>query len=632
MAEETETIKEGTLSETDYKPTKKEEKLIEKWEKRLKNSKEFFRPYKEKRLRMYKLYRAYREKTNYAYETNLMPPIAFEIVETVKPRLASAKTNVRIFPRSKGDVKSSSIEEWDNLIRYYLDTPLKFKDRKIDLINSTLIFGDGIYGLVWKPGKEKDGDPFGWVQDLWLFHPDPEATDLQEDSRYEIVEVFKSKAQLIKEEKKRKDQYAKTKTKKGKVKEGEFDGGIYENLDYVTDQEITDDPRKERYEINTKKMGVIAKGKSDEGTATDKKLQEKKVKLWQIFDHEEDKLIVIANEKVIVRDDESSYKNVNNGRTFFHLSDHRVLWELWSIGHIEPIETTIHEIADSRNQAMDSIIFNLDPIRKVRKEAHLTADDLVHEPGAIWQLKKADDVIIERPAEISKTWLEKDAVLRKEIQMALAVSEYAMGLPKSSQEPHAKVDLLLLQTSLRFSLLLRQFEILMTQVVNNLIEMSQEFLSENKAYRLIDKKGAEFKEFKDKDKKVKVDAIVEIKPVVEKTPEKRKAESLELYKIFVGEDKPDPKDEKELERWKIRKRTLQKMILEDYGKEQYEDLILGPEEKEKEKKSKPEVSPEKSAAPSKEKIPLTPRIEETEGPTGIKGAMSRIPFLGKFIK
>jgi hypothetical protein len=51
--------------------------------------------------------------------------------------------------------------------------------------------------------------------------------------------------------------------------------------------------------------------------------------------------------------------------------DHKVPWELIGIGHIEPVESTIYEIADSRNQAMDDITMYLDPIVKVKKDPAL---------------------------------------------------------------------------------------------------------------------------------------------------------------------------------------------------------------------------------------------------------------------
>jgi hypothetical protein len=93
------------------------------------------------------------------------------------------------------------------------------------------------------------------------------------------------------------------------------------------------------------------------------------------------------------------------------------------MGHLEPVETTIHEIADSRNQAMDDIVFSLDPIRKVKKGAGYKDSDLVHKPGAIWYLQKSDDVVIERGPEVSRVWVEKDNLLRREIRSEEHTSE-----------------------------------------------------------------------------------------------------------------------------------------------------------------------------------------------------------------
>ena len=610
-----------------YNPDDAEVKKREKWLKRFKRAKEYRSPYQDKWLRMHELYRAFKEKSNYAYDTKLMPPIAFEIVETVKSRLASAKINVRILPRFKKDIKSKALESWDDKVKYDLDKT-KFPEKKIDWINSALIFGDGVIQTVWDQRGEDGGGPHIGVQDLWLLYVDPEAINISEDSGYEIVQVFKTKEKLVDEEKER-----------GK-------DSIYKNLECVENEDVSDkDERKERYEINTKKMGQIAKGEEEEGEASKERIKEKKVELWQIWDHEKNKIMVLANRKVWIRDDNNPYMAINEGRIFTKLADHALLWELWSIGHIEPVETTIHEIADSRNQAMDGIVFTLDPVIKTRKDAHLTADDIVMGPGAIWELKRADDAVIERPPEISKQWLEKDALLKKEIQTALAISEYAQGIPQSAQEPKGKVELLLMQTNIRFSIMLRQFENAMTRVVNNMIELNKEFGTEDQEFRLVGDEDVDFKEFKKEDRGTDVDSIVKIEPAKETTPDQRKMEVMNLYKIFVAEDAPNPEDQEEIERWKIRKRTFQKMILGEFNMEQYEDLILGEEEKKRKEEIKPEgeIPNEERIKAIKEKIlPIpteapgeVPR-ESVPGREGImekmRELMTKIPLLKKLMR
>ena len=49
----------------------------------------------------------------------------------------------------------------------------------------------------------------------------------------------------------------------------------------------------------------------------------------------------------------------------------------------------------------------------------------------------------------------------------------------------------------------------LTRLANNLIQLNQEFLTEDKLYRIVGD-DVDFKEFKQQDKEVKVDAVVEI--------------------------------------------------------------------------------------------------------------------------
>jgi len=559
-----------------YKPSDDEKTLIEKWTKRFKRAERFRQPYEDKFLRMWKLYRAYRDKQNYAYKTNIMPPIGFEIVETIKPRLSGAKMRTRIFPMEENDIKNGAIEEWDNLINYNFDV-MELDEKKVDWIDAMLKYANGYAHLYWEDAED-GGDPGMDIVDNWLLYFDPSAGPRLKDSDWEIKQIFKSKASIEKAEKGR-----------GKRTETDNEGnetevhGVYKNLEHVTDKKIADDPRSERIEIETLKMGQIDSGyRASDDTQksnSDPHAETKQVELWECYDHITDEIITIANREVLIRQEENPYKDINEGRLFVDLPCIRVPWSAYSMGIMEPVETIIHEIADSRNQAMDSIVFNLDPIRKVRKDAGITADDIPNGPGAVWELAKADDVVVEKFATVDGSWIEKDNLLRREIQTSLALSEYVGGRPTSAQEPSSKVEILLQQTSIRFSQMVRQMETALADVVNILIQMNQKFLTEDKAYRLLGE-DVEFKKFTNESKQVKVDARVEIEPKPEMGPEARKKEVLELYKIFVADDQPDPQDAEALKVWQEKKRQMQKMVLEEYDKSQYEEVLMGLESKE----------------------------------------------------
>lgn len=611
-----------------YEPTERDEKLLKKWKARFKRAKEFRDPYQAKWLRMYKLYRAYQHKQNYAYNTRLMPPIAFEIVKTVVSRLATAKRKTRIIPRDKRDVESKSLSSWDDLVNYDFDI-IELAKKLPNWIESSVLYGNGIVKLAWKVQSRKKSDdtfkilyddPTMILCDLWDFLPAPETEDLQDGCPWLIHRIVKTKEKITKEEENRGENH------------------IYKNLEFCTPKNV-EDWKKERYEINTKKMsqidGDLKKADSGEQKVLPvKNDQEKQLELWECWDYEEDELVVIANGEVVIRDDENPYLDINNGHIFVDLPDMSLLWEFWATGHVEPVESTIMEIADLRNQRMDDVILMLDPVVKIRKDTGITKNDIIFSPGAVWELRKMDDVVIERPPEISLMGLNEDKMLRDEISRTLALGEYLQGLPKSSSEPLGKVAMLLGQSNLRLSINAQNISNALTTVANILIQLNREFLSEDKHYRIVGN-SVDFKEFKSEDKKVSVDAIVEVEPVIPPDKQARLNQILLLYDKFIAQDKPDPSDPTGIKQWLIRKRTLQKMILEELDLDQYVDILLGPEITEKQEKSEETPTEPEAVAPVSPSSG-TLQKETTNKPSvanknKIRQLIGKIPGLGKML-
>jgi len=514
-------------SET-YSPTDAEQALLEKWKKRFNRADEYMRPYRAKWLRMYKLYRAYQEKTNYAYQTRLMPPIAFEIIETIVSRVATARRKTRILPRSKDDVNSKSLKAWDDLVNYDFDI-IKLAKKIPQWVKASTTFGNGIAMVAWLTDKSIEyDDPFFIICHLWDIMPAPETQDLEDDCPWLIRRILTTKEKIERDEKNR-----------GK----EFQ--LYKNVNFIEPQ-LVDDWKSELYDVNLKKMGQIQNVSARDGAegatikiGSEKYEREKGVELWECYDFEEGKIITIGNKNILMRDDESQYKKVNHGRIFIDLPDHKLDWELWAVGHIEPVELTITEIADLRNQRMDDTILMLDPVIKIRRDSGITKNDIIFAPGAKWELRKMDDVVVERLPDVSLMGVNEENMLRNEIERTLAISEYVQGLPKSSSEPIGKVAMLIGQSNLRLSSFVQNLSEALTRLASILIEMNQEFIEENKLYRVVGS-DVSFKEFTTEDKEVKVDAVVTVDPVVPPDQETRLNQVLLLYDKFVAQDKPDP--------------------------------------------------------------------------------------------
>ena len=164
-----------------------------------------------------------------------------------------------------------------------------------------------------------------------------------------------------------------------------------------------------------------------------------------------------------------------------------------------------------------------------------------------------------------------------------------------------------------------------TRCLNKITEEARLIFNANKDFYQI---------FKKKDKEVKVDSKIVIEPKPDKPPAQKEQDILELYKIFVGEDKPDPQNEKEIKRWTIRKRAMQKMILEEFGKEEFIDLILGTEEETRPEKKKEPKTPEtpQLAKISPETAPGTPVAGPGQAPPGpLRALMQKIPLINRIV-
>jgi len=617
-----------------YEASDEEKPIIDKWKKRFKRAKKFRDAYQAKWLRMYKLYRACLDRKDYPYYSKLMPPIAWKIVETLVSRLVAAKVVSRVIPREMADVDSPSVEEWNDLIKYDFDI-IKLRNKRRQWTKSAVMYGNGIGMTTWRyePPLEEGGvpeydDPDLTILDLWDVLPAPETIELHEDCPWLIRRLTnKTIKQLEREEKAREG--VKAKDEKGK----ESDGRIYKNLQCVEDKKV-DDWKKERYEINTKKMAQIVGGEESGGEVEDEEVgekgeEEKKVERWECWDFEEGKLIVIANKEIIIRDDDSPYQKINHGRIFINLPGIPLDWEFWAQSFLEPAESNIYEITDSRNQRLDTLALLSDPVTKIKKDSGITKSDIIFKPGAIWELRRTDDAVVEKLPDPSYMTVEEERALREEIESTLALSEYLQGIPQSKQEAQGKVAMLLGEANLRLSDLTNNSAEALTQMVNNFIQLNNEFISKDKSYRITGK-DIDFKTFAMKDKEIKVDSIVEIEPVVPPDKETRINQILLLFEKLIDEDTPDANDPNQVNQWLRRKRTLQEMLLEEFGKEAYTDELLG----EKKEVAKPAVAVAPKE-PAVEQPPIPPTIEPMpsgealpEAPQGIMGRIaSKIPLL-----
>ncbi len=541
-----------------YAPNPQEQKVISKWQSRYKLAVAHKEAQRAKLLRLYGIYRGYRSESLYPYPVTYMPPVGIEIVQTFVSRLAPAKRKVRIVPGDPKDVKANDIfENWKLLMRYDFDK-IKINQLLITWLTDVGTYGDGLVKFMWNAGS---GDPSRYLVDLWNDLPAPESTD--EYIPWRIERIIKKKSAIKRAEESR------------SVK-------IYKNLECVGGSRV-EDWAYERYQLDTKKMSKIDKGAdgiletNKTGTLGNDRHQDgaDDVEIWECWDYEEDRLVVIMQGQVLTRDDENPYSGINGGNIYVKMSDIKVSQSYWSTGHIEPVESTILELSDHKSQRMYDIALNMSPVVKIKKDAGIKKSEIVFGPNRKWELKDPhNDVVIDRPPQIGAEAYKEEESLRNEIQRALAMGEYQQGQPMQANEPMGKVAMLIGQSNQRLALNAQNLAEAMTTMVTILIQMKQKFLDAGKFMRITGAENVDFVQFTQAEKDIKVDAIVDVDPVVPPDQQTRLNMLLMMLDRLVASG-PDDKTPEAVDQFKLRKYVIWKMILEEMDKSQYSDQLIG---------------------------------------------------------
>jgi len=535
--------------------------VVAKWQKRFKLAYDFKKPITDKFVRMYQLFRGYDYRTDYAYQIQRMPPIAFKLIETFVSRLAPAKREVQIIPRMSDDTESPSLARWDDLLQYIFDVSDFEASIKTDLVQDSGMFGKGLAKVVWA-GKL----PGIILCDPMDILPAPETKRMRR-CPWLIHRIVKNYDTLKREEDARGADH------------------LYDNLDQVSPSKV-DDWKKPMYELDSLKMGQIETMKNKtqkpatyQGYRLSDMYEGNEVEIWECYDWETDpqQLVVIMQQKVKAREETNPFDFLKSsgGRNFIEMDDHRIARHFWSVGHIEPVENLILDVADFQNHRSEVASYMTDPVVKIRKDTGITKRDIVFAPMAIWELRKLDDVEVVPPPSPNLASKEIEMSIRDEIEQTLAMTEYMSGQPQSSNEAMGKVEMLISQSNQRLSINTENIEAFYTDLSNILIEMCQELLDEDVYYRIMGKDGASFGQFTSADAKVAVDAIVKIEPIIPPSKKDRISAVMFLLDNMVGKDQPDPQDPEAMQQWKMRKRILFEMLLKELDKEQYIDQFLG---------------------------------------------------------
>jgi hypothetical protein len=447
--------------------------------------------------KFYKYYRQYREPKSFPWFSNLFVPSAFTVIETLLPRVILPILGDRIFfrilPRESKDAEYAKLTE--ELLAYQFEQ-INVYDKFYQWIKNFLLYGIGIIKIFWridvketiitipeivdgvKIGRKRvqqpitlfDGPDFE-VIDPYDFYIDPRATSI-ENARWCLHRFWRDYDYLVEKQQQ----------------------GIYKNVELVKPGvEIKDITKSVREQVSGAPTAFLESDRF-------------KIELWEYW--ENDRVVVIANRKVILRDEKNPFWHKQ--KPFIAIRNLQMPHEFYGISEIEPIESLIHERNEIRNQRLDNMKTIVNKVLIVDRNADIDLDRLEenNRPGGVILTNNVNAIRPLIEGDILPSAYQEDLMILRDIQDATALSEYAIGtMPRRSETATAVMQL---QQAAMSRISLKIQNVLQNGIlplVKMFIQLNQQFMDKPQVVRIVGEKDYEFKEIAPEDIPLNYDVI-----------------------------------------------------------------------------------------------------------------------------
>lgn len=424
----------SNLSSNDsYEPTDEEEELLEEVQEFDRYAEEWQDRIYEKFMRFYYLYRGLQMEEEYPWRNNLSLPIAFSTIETLIPRVI--KNQPKISLKALSTKGSKNLKESRAILNYdYFD-----RDMQLNLIpwfKRCFIYGTSVLKVQFK--KEQVPVPkknlLGRIKRF--FRNDNE---LKEKQYIETTPVspFHFKVDDPQVEYIR-DANIVSHTVYKKLSDLKKNKKYYKNLKYVDEEPVRDDYASIKWNVNQKnhqKRGRILE-ESIPGVDSSQSFQRQElVKITEYYfksdeDNPRGRLVTVANDEIIIRNDENPYWYIDGEFPFIDIKDQPVPGEFYGIGEIEPIESLIYEENHMRSRRLDSSEQSADKMWWVNDNSDIDENELVWRPSGIVHGVAGEDFGVIEQGEIATTSFKEEQLVKQDIASTSGITQYSKGMPQ----------------------------------------------------------------------------------------------------------------------------------------------------------------------------------------------------------
>jgi hypothetical protein len=426
-------------------------RILERYE----SAAQFRSEFEEKWKRYYRLYRSKSPARDDSTKANLFVPEIFTTIETIMPRLvsgylATSKPPVDLVGREMRDHKNA--EATKALITYQYEN-IDFPIFLNEYIKPALLYGTSVAKVYWKHDPGKFDGPMLEVVDIFDFFIDPEARSI-DDARFVIHRKMISMEELKERQK----------------------SGIYKNVDKIRQGEGTDNNRNPVLEKDDITMRIE---------------DVRDVELLEYW--ENDRVVVIANRDVILRDSPNPFSH--GKKPFVDISFIAVPHEFYGIGVVEPLEGLQNELNVKRNQRLDNVNLIINRMWMMQSGSVDDLRQLRSRPGGVIV---TNDINGLKPLPIddvtASSYNEEERVIR-DIHNTSGINEFVRGnqiIGGNITATEVKIKSEQATTRLDYNLKLMAEKGIRT-ITQMVIQLNQQFIDKPMVIRVVGSDGVNYR-------------------------------------------------------------------------------------------------------------------------------------------
>lgn len=444
--------------------------------------------------RSYNNWRGVLDQSLYPWRSKLFIPWSFTVVETIIPKVFARDPKWRAISRdpapaaspeqqTEGGMMLSTPDQAsvvNNLLSYQwsrMDMRLKM----YDYIKDSLMYSKGYAKVTWnfQTKTHTTMEPVVDKDDVITFKEVKKNKVYCDDPNVEIIDPF--------------DIYV------------DPDATSLENAGYVVHRKLVPYAKvKENPNYKNVDQIKMAKDKTSAGRAIDNNLNEttrfngsaptvdgfkEEVEILEYW--ECDRLIVLANRSVVLRDSPNPY--AHKKLPFVELDDYRDPHKYYGQSELSVIDPLQREINAIRNQRRDYDNLQLNPVIRMVPGTLRNPNSAVMAPGNVWMVSDLNSMDTFTLPALQGTAKDIEQQTAQDIQRAVAIDEIGIGLlpDGSSRRSATEVVTATSMAGKRFAVKIALLEEAVKKIGELVFALNQQFLDQERVIQIVGQRGAQ---------------------------------------------------------------------------------------------------------------------------------------------